>query len=87
MIRVHKHDIEPKSLSLTNSYNGQDVCDQLGTDQHNKCYVCERKCITDFEAEHLKSITNYPQLRLTWTNLLLSCNYCNRKNHQPLTIY
>ncbi|MBR5982207.1 MAG: HNH endonuclease [Bacteroidales bacterium] len=79
MIRVAKSNKVPESLLKTNSYDGEDVKQQLFHDQHNKCYLCERKVTTDFQIEHFKSQENYPKLRTEWTNLLLSCDYCNQK--------
>ena len=79
MIRVAKTNTVPRSLLLTKSYDGEDVKRQLFTDQHGKCYLCERKVTTDFQIEHLKSQENYPMLKNEWTNLLLSCDYCNPK--------
>lgn len=52
---------------------------QLLADQHDKCYICERNRDTDYEIEHHKSQTNYPDLIQEWNNLFLGCGYCNRK--------
>lgn len=79
MIRVAKSNTVPESLFLTKSYDGEDVKRQLFADQQGKCYLCERKVTTDFQIEHLKSQENYPELKDKWTNLLLSCDYCNPK--------
>lgn len=79
MIRIAKSNTVPESLLLTKSYDGEDVKRQLFADQHGKCYLCERMVTTDFQIEHLKSQENYPELKTEWTNLLLSCDYCNPK--------
>ena len=79
MIRITKSEKRPLSLTTTNAYDGEDVKSQLFSDQHSKCYFCERKVSTDFQIDHLESCQNYPQKRIEWTNLLLSCNYCNQK--------
>ena len=79
MIRVSKNEQAPQSLSTTKAYDGEDVKHQLFDDQHSKCYICERSLITDFEIEQHKSEKNYPKLVQQWTNLLLSCRYCNGK--------
>ena len=79
MIRVRKSENVPSSLLITSQYDGEDVKAQLLEDQHEKCYICERKLGTDFEIEHFKSKNNYPELRQEWTNLFLACGYCNRK--------
>lgn len=79
MIRERKSEKIPSSLLTTSQYDGEDVKAQLLEDQHEKCYICERKLGTDFEIEHFKSKNNYPRLRQEWTNLFLACGYCNKK--------
>lgn len=79
MIRERKNENVPSSLLTTSQYDGEDVKGQLLEDQHEKCYICERKLSTDFEIEHFKSKNNYPELRQEWTNLFLACGYCNKK--------
>lgn len=79
MIRVAKSNTVPESLTSRKTYDGEDVKEQLFIDQHGKCYLCERKVSTDFQIEHLKSQENYPDMKTEWTNLLLSCDYCNPK--------
>ena len=93
MIREKKSENVPASLLKTQLYNGEDVKRQLMEDQHEKCYICERKLTTDFEIEHLKSQNKYPDLAREWSNLFLACGYCNRKksdsfdnNVNPLTV-
>ena len=92
MIRIKKSLCAPASLSMTKQYDGEDVKKQLMEDQHEKCYICERKLVTDFEIEHFRSESNYPRLIQTWENLFLACSYCNRRksdsfdnNVNPLT--
>lgn len=79
MISVFKSTEKPLSLITTNKYNGEDVVRQLHEDQHEKCYLCERKCITDYEVEHWHSQNNTPAERNDWNNLFLACRYCNGK--------
>ena len=79
MIRERKNENVPSSLLTTSQYDGEDVKGQLLEDQHEKCYICERKLSTDFEIEHFKSKNNYPELRQERTNLFLACGYCNKK--------
>ncbi len=69
MISVFKSTEKPLSLITTNKYNGEDVVRQLHEDQHEKCYLCERKCITDYEVEHWHSQNNTPAERNDWNNL------------------
>lgn len=79
MIKIRKSDEAPQSLSTTKSYDGEDVKIQLLADQYGKCYICERTRDTDFEIEHYMSKDAYTDLIQEWTNLLLSCRYCNGK--------
>lgn len=79
MIRVYKHDESPNSLAKRTSWKGTDVETQLQSDQHGKCYLCERVQITDFQVEHLISRDNSPGLTYEWSNLFWSCSYCNGK--------
>lgn len=81
MIRVAKHPVSPASLVRPGNteYNHQDVQSQLLTDQHHKCYLCERSVGTDYQIEHLKSSHHHPALKTVWSNLFLSCGYCNGK--------
>lgn len=79
MIKVGKSTVTPNSLSSTKQYDGEDVKRQLISDQYGKCYICERLRDTDFEIEHFKSKDSYPELIQEWTNLFLSCRYCNGK--------
>ena len=79
MIKVGKCEDLPDSLLSTKQYDGEDVKQQLIDDQYGKCYICERLRDTDFEIEHYKSKDRYPQLIQDWTNLFLSCRYCNGK--------
>lgn len=79
MIRLIKSTSVPSSLETSSAYDREDVKQQLLEEQHEKCYLCERKLETDFQIEHFKSQQGYPQLKNKWTNLLLACGYCNQK--------
>ena len=81
MIRLIKSDVVPPSLIVKGNteYNYQDVQKQLIDDHNDKCYVCERICVTDYEIEHLRSSTNHSELKTNWDNLFFSCKYCNGK--------
>ena len=89
MIRVYKHNVTPSSLLTTKTYNGEDVKIQLLADQHDKCYLCERNLVTEFEIEHHRSKDNFPNLIQDWNNLFLVCRYCNGKksNNYDDTLY
>ena len=58
MIREKKSEEVSLSLSATARYDGEDVKRQLLEDQHEKCYICERKLGTDFQIDHFKSQEN-----------------------------
>lgn len=79
MIKNYKHSEVPISLSKRLAWTGEDVVRQLRADQNGKCYLCERIRITDFQVEHHKSRDKYPELKFEWSNLYLSCSYCNGK--------
>lgn len=75
MIKVEKSATIPESLLTTKAYDGQDVQRQLLNDQHRKCYICECSVEANYHIEHLNSQAN----RQDWSNLFLSCGYCNDK--------
>ena len=79
MIQIYKSSTSPKSLETGHQYNGQDVQKQLFADQYSKCYICEGKVITDYNIDHLCSQARYPDKKTDWSNLLLTCSYCNQK--------
>lgn len=79
MIRIFKHPVIPESLLRRVAWNGEDVVGQLMSDQQGKCYLCERKCITDFQIEHFHSRSHNDRLTFEWRNLFCSCGYCNGK--------
>ncbi len=79
MIRVHKSENVPESLSRTKAYDGEDVKIQLYADQLDKCYICERVRDTDTHIEHCVSRNGNAGLAQEWDNLFLSCSYCNLK--------
>lgn len=79
MIRIYKCLEAPKSLTRLSSWNGEDVNAQLKADQHGKCYLCERRIVTDYQVEHVKCRAKYPDFCYEWSNLLWACSYCNMK--------
>ena len=79
MIRINKSEPAPLSLNTTKAYDGEDVKQQLFNDQHDKCYLCERILSTDFQIEHLRSQHHNERISQNWSNLFLSCSYCNGK--------
>lgn len=81
MIRVKKSLSAPNSLQCSNpaKYNGQDVQVALYIDQNGKCYLCEQLTRQNYDIEHLKPKSKYPNLEFDWQNLLLICPNCNKK--------
>ncbi|MDR3140141.1 MAG: HNH endonuclease [Tannerellaceae bacterium] len=77
MIRVKKSI--SGSSALQTSYNHQDVCKQLLKDQHDKCYICEQRIVTNYHVDHLQSQHHHPDLKQEWVNLFMACSYCNER--------
>ncbi|MDO4672266.1 MAG: HNH endonuclease [Porphyromonadaceae bacterium] len=77
MIRVKKS--HPEVFNEKVNPQSEMVNDTLLTDQHGKCYLCERVTTTDYEVEHRMARKDYEELKCEWSNLLLACSYCNRK--------
>mgnify|MGYP000960445626 CR=1 FL=1 len=81
MIRVRKSTDTPPSLQVENChhYDGLDVQDLLYSDQYGKCYLCEQETHKAFQIEHFKpkEVGYFPELKYDWTNLFLSCGFCN----------
>ncbi len=90
MIRVNKAAEIPASLLVENCnhYDGQDVQETLYSDQYGKCYLCEQETHKTFQIEHLKPKDEgySPELKYEWTNLFLSCGYCNGRKPNNLEI-
>lgn len=77
MIRICKNAEKPQTLGK--SYNTDEVCKQLLSDQNDKCYLCERHLTTDYQIEHLRSKAKHADLTQSWENLFVACGYCNNK--------
>lgn len=77
MIQLQKTTTAPASLTNKKRYDSDDVKDLLAKDHYDKCYICERQRITDFQIEHLHSQEHYPNERYNWENLFFACSYCN----------
>lgn len=81
MIKVYKRATAPAELA-TKGYKCDEVKAAILEDQHDKCYLCERKVTTDYQVEHLASQKNNADKINDWENLFMACNYCNdRKKH------
>ncbi|MDK9694535.1 MAG: HNH endonuclease [Sulfurimonas sp.] len=78
MIYVQKNSSIPSSLARQTSYSGEDVTEQLNSDFHGKCYICEQKeSITTYHVEHFVPHRGDVALKYDWNNLFLSCGHCN----------
>jgi uncharacterized protein (TIGR02646 family) len=79
MIRINKTTEIPPSLQVENCsrYDGQDVQEALYNNQLGKCYLCEQETHKNYQIEHLKAQEYFPEQKFTWTNLFLTCGYCN----------
>ena len=79
MIRVRKSTVTPPSLLAANcnKHDEQDVQDALMLESDKKCYLCEQYVNKTFQIEHNKAQTVQPHLRYEWSNLFMSCGYCN----------
>ena len=82
MIRVYKRHDAPEALEAR-GYNHDEVKRALLEDQHEKCYLCERKLTTDYQVEHIVSQKGDESKINDWDNLFVACNYCNdrKKNN------
>lgn len=81
--------LETESKKISGSYSEPDVVEQLRTDFHDKCYICEMKELQDPEVEHLLPHKNgkYPDRKFDWNNLFWSCGHCNKvKNQQKYDV-
>lgn len=71
-----------------NIYKADDVRQQLEDDQHYKCAYCECYLPLQYhDVEHYRPKSHYYWLGHEWTNLLYSCERCNRsykKDQFPL---
>lgn len=77
MIKIRKSAEKPAELSK--AYNHSNVCRQIMSDQDNKCYLCEIIPLTDHRVDHFIPQEKASHLEKDWNNLLITCDYCNRK--------
>lgn len=73
---------EKPSSTIANRYNCSEIKDALEDETHGKCAYCESyiKHISYGDIEHIlpKNKDARPDLYVTWSNLTLSCEICNR---------
>ena len=82
MIKVDRTPTPPASLAIekrkaSGSYQTEDVVDLLRSDFQEKCYLCERKPVSDINIEHLIPHKGNVDLKFDWNNLFYSCAHCN----------
>ena len=69
-------------VSVRKRYAHKDIKEQLLKETHEKCAYCESKFshIEPGDIEHIKpkNPEAHPELYVTWTNLTMSCESCNR---------
>lgn len=89
MVKVERTFPGPSSLQTeavkeNGNYAMADVVEQLRTDFHDKCYICEMKHIQDPQIEHLLPHKNgrYKSRMFDWENLFWSCGHCNGVKNQ-----
>lgn len=88
MVKCDKSPVAPASLAVekakgaSGSYRGADVVEQLKTDFHDKCYICELKGLQDPQIEHLRPHKGNIDLKFDWNNLFWSCSHCNNVKNQ-----
>lgn len=89
MVKIERTFPAPKSLEIeakkvSGSYKEPDVVEQLKSDFHNKCYLCEIDNLQDPQVEHLLPHMDgkYPERKFDWNNLFWACGHCNSVKNQ-----
>ncbi|MBS5214152.1 hypothetical protein [Megasphaera sp.] len=83
MVSCDKSSVAPASLvtekakGSNGNYRGSDVIEQLKSDFHDKCYICELEGLQDPQIEHLIPHKGNIDLKFDWGNLFWSCGHCN----------
>lgn len=78
MIQLCKREEAPTALAVK-GYECDEVKEAILADQHDKCYLCERRLSTDYEVEHLVSRNGDESKTNEWHNLFIACGYCNAR--------
>lgn len=76
MFNVFRTYPMPQCLSR-NTYLEEDVVFALERIFQKKCYLCERKNLSDPEVEHFIPHEKNPELKYRWSNLYYACSRCN----------
>jgi hypothetical protein len=83
VINITKSSTIPNSLSIekakssSENYRSEDVIQQLKTDFHNKCYLCEDYAPSTINVEHFVPHRGNRDLMFDWFNLFYACGHCN----------
>ncbi len=83
MINITKAQKIPQSLAIekakpsSTNYRAVDVVEQIHTDFHNKCYLCEYYAPTTINVEHFVPHRGNRDLMFDWANLFYVCGHCN----------
>ena len=60
-----------------NAYRSGPVYEQIKTDFHEKCYLCEDDEQTSIQIEHFEPHKDDAIKKYDWNNLFYSCGHCN----------
>jgi hypothetical protein len=83
VINITKSKTIPSSLAVEKAkpssinYRSEDVIEQLKTDFHNKCYLCEDYAPSTINVEHFVPHRGDRNLMFDWFNLFYACGHCN----------
>ncbi len=68
---------EAKETNRENVYRSGPVYEQIKSDFHGKCYLCEDNEITSIQIEHFEPHKGEIDKKYDWNNLFFSCGHCN----------
>ena len=66
-----------KSKDNATVYRTGPVYEQIKTDFHEKCYLCEDNEVTSIQIEHFEPHKNDMTKKYAWSNIFYSCGHCN----------
>lgn len=81
MAYIHRGEKVPDNIK--NKYNQDDVKATLKRETSDKCMYCESyiSAVAPEHIEHYRPKDIYPELSFEWSNLGLSCPWCNIKKN------
>jgi hypothetical protein len=68
---------EAKNKDKAEVYRSGPVYEQIKTDFHEKCYLCENNELMSIQIEHFEPHKNDLSRKYDWKNLFYSCGHCN----------